>query len=122
VWTGAVFVGLVTAGFFIVSGNVSNDVPIIVVGLTWLLVMTGWALWAWQRGKREMAIGVAAGYGVLTLVSGGQCTLFVSGEVDAGVNALTGFFLYPVFLIAALIIGGIASMLSRRRDRKGDET
>lgn len=121
VWAAAVFVGLVTFGFFMMSGAVSNAVPMLVVGLILLLVIAGWAWWAWQREKRELAIGVAAGYGVLTLISGGQCTLFVSGEFEGGLNAGTGFFAYPLLLIAALIIGGIASMLSRRHDRKGGE-
>jgi hypothetical protein len=123
-WAAAVLVGLVTVGFFIVfiaSAAVSNAVPVLVGGLILLLVIAGWAWWAWRRGKRELAIGVAAGYGVLSLVSGGQCTLFVSGEFDAGLNAGTGFFAYLLLLIAALIIGGVASMLSRHRDRKGGE-
>ena len=115
-WLGATMAGLVVALIFFVHGAIR--IPTLLVGMILLLLMAGWALWAWRRGDRDLATGVAVGYALLTLISGGQCTLFVEEDIDAALGPLTGFFIYPLFLVAALITIGVVSAASRLRARK----
>ena len=120
-WVGAFLAGLVVFLIFFVQdlGPVAG-IPTFVLGVILLLLMAGWAMWAWRKGDREVATGVAVGYGVLTLISGGQCTLFVENGFEGAFSAGTGIAVYPLLLIAALIAVGIASVVRRRR-RAGEE-
>jgi hypothetical protein len=120
-WLGAFLAGLVVFLIFFVQGiGQVAGIPTFVLGVILLLLMAGWAMWAWRKGDREMATGVAVGYGVLTLISGGQCTLFVENGFEGAFSAGTGFAVYPLLLIAALIAFGIASVVRRRR-QAGEE-
>lgn len=115
---GALVVGVVTLVFFIISESFA--VPSIVLGLTLILLVAGLAWWAYQRGKREQAMGMLAGYAVLSLISGGQCTLLTSSDTLEGFGALAGFVIYPALLVLALLVGGIVTAITRARRRKED--
>ncbi len=64
------------------------------------------ALAVWMdRGlrRRAFAVGLLGGYALMTVISGGACTLFVPQPLLAGFNMVSGAFLY----VAALIIFGL---------------
>ncbi len=70
-----------------------------------LLAATG-AVAVWMdRGlrRRAFAAGVLGGYALMTVISGGACTLFVPQPLLAGFNMVSGAFLYA----GALIIFGL---------------
>lgn len=115
-WGGAVIAGVLVFAVFFVSGFVTQVIPVIAMGLVMLLVVAGGVWLAARRGEREVAIGIAVGYAVLTLISGGQCTFFVEPQEQA----LVGLVGYPALLVVALVIGGIYSLIRRRR-RTGEE-
>lgn len=115
-WGGAVIAGALVFAVFFVSGFVTQAIPVIAMGLVMLLVVAGGVWLAARRGEREVAIGIAVGYAVLTLISGGQCTFFVEPQEQA----LVGLVGYPALMLVALVIGGIYSLI-RRRQRTGEE-
>lgn len=117
VWGGALIIGLVTFGVFFVQGVLERWVPLVALGVILLLLVGLAAVWAYRRGNRELAIGMAVGYAVLSLVSSGQCTLLTQEQDD---QALVGLVTYPALLAAALLIGGIYSLI--KRVRRGKET
>jgi len=76
-------------------------------GLVFLLVVAG-VVWGLARTKwRWIGIGLAASFGLMTLLTGGVCTLF-GGNSDA---ASGGMF----FLIIAILLLLIAAVLERRQ-------
>lgn len=76
-------------------------------GLIFLLVVAG-VVWRLARTKwRWIGIGLAASFGLMTLLTGGVCTLF-GGNSDA---ASGGMF----FLIIAILLLLIAAVLERRQ-------
>lgn len=116
-WGGALIVGLVVFVVFFVQGALERLLPLVALGVI-LLLLVGLAVgWAYRRGNRELAIGMAVGYAVLSLVSSGQCTLLTQEQSD---QALMGLVTYPALLAAALLIGGIYSLI--KRVRRGKET
>lgn len=113
---GALSVGVVTIFFFIFSG--ANPVPSLVLGVILILLVAGLAWLAYRKGKRELAMGMVAGYAILSLISGGQCTLLRSAEIEGVFGASTGFFVYLALLVVAPLIGGIVAVIIRARRRK----
>lgn len=113
---GALSVGVVTFFFFIFSG--ANPVPSLVLGVILILLVAGLAWLAYRKGKRELAMGMVAGYAILSLISGGQCTLLRSAEIEGAFGASTGFFVYLALLVVAPLIGGIVAVIIRARLRK----
>ena len=71
------------------------------------------AVWM-DRGlrRRAFAAGVLGGYALMTVISGGACTLFVQPPLLAGFNIVSGAFLYVV----ALIIFGLVLLNHRLSD------
>ncbi len=60
------------------------------------------ALAVWMdRGlcPRAFAAGLLGGYALMTVISGGACTLFVPQPLLAGFNMVSGAFLYVVAII-----------------------
>jgi hypothetical protein len=117
-WLGAMAAGLGTFTFFLTSDGLSNAIPLLALALILALVIAGFAWWAYRKGQRDLAVGLAVGYGLLTMISGGECTL-LSGSGYEG--ALAGFFIYPLILVAWLLIGGITSVVRGRRRRRKEE-
>ena len=110
---GAAIAGLLA---FVVSFvAVSNPIPFLILGgvLLGLIAVLAWL--SYRRGNRWFAYGLLAGYGVLTLMSAGQCTLLLE-PTDA---ALIGFVFYPLLLVVATVAAAIASVVRSRRERKG---
>jgi len=70
------------------------------------------AMFGLAARRRDLAAGLLAGYGVMTVVSGGACTLFVPAPAQAPIGAL----LYVVALT-----GFGAGLLIRRRRPKEPE-
>ena len=104
---GMVFLGLAIFGvgnFFYVlrfAGDEDLALPALGLGLA-TLVLTGVAF-ALSRG---LALGVIAGYGVMTIVSGGACTLLRPMGEYGEEGALVGLLLYP----AAVVVFGIVAL------------
>lgn len=119
----ALGVGIVTLVFFLVGdgGMGGGALPSLVLAVILIVIVAGAAWWAYSLGRHEMALGLIVGYAVLSLISGGQCTLLVDDDLDTPLNALTGLVGYLGLLILALLIGGIYTAVTRRRDR-GEET
>ena len=109
---GAAIAGLLSLVASIVAGG--NPINFLIFGgiLLGLIVVFAWLLF--RRGNRWFAYGLLAGYGVLTLMSAGQCTLLF--EPDAG--SVVGFFLYPLLLVIGTLAAAIASVVRSRRERK----
>ena len=68
---------------------------------------------SFAAGFRSFALGLVAGYAVMTIVSGGACTLRFTdplNEDDGG--TFLGFFVYPVFVF---VFGIVAAVVHARR-------
>ncbi len=66
---------------------------------------------AHRAGKRALAVGLVGGYGVMTLVTGGQCTFFFpSGGLVGGLIYLFATILWG----AALVVATLVSVVRRR--------
>jgi hypothetical protein len=104
VLAGAATLGIVNLGMFALSGNLGfplylATVPAVVV----LAVLT--------RKRRDFVTGVVVGFGVLTLISLGACT--ITGDTDPPTQVFTGYIGYPALLgLAALVV--LVTWLARR--------
>lgn len=118
----ALGVGIVTLVFFLMGdGGMGGALPSLALGVILIVIVAGAAWWAYSVGRHEMALGLIVGYAVLSLISGGQCTLLVDDDLETPLNALTGLVGYLGLLILTLLIGGIYTAVTRSRDR-GEET
>jgi hypothetical protein len=72
--------------------------------IAFALVVIGLAaLLAFVFQQRGVAIGVLAGYAILSLISGGACTLIdTSGDAIGGL--ILGFFGYPLLMVGLAIV------------------
>ena len=73
----------------------------VALGFAAVVALVAWA--AYRAGARAFALGLAGGYGVLTLVTAGQCTLFRPTD-----NGLMGGIAY----IAAMALGFVALVIA----------
>lgn len=117
VWFGGLLVGVVTLAFFAGTNMATLPTWLGAVILLFVLIMAAWL--AFLRGERELALGAISGYAILSLISGGQCTLLTS-EASSGVGAAQGLFLYPLLLLAGLIAIGVAGLVRKRHERKDE--
>ena len=62
--------------------------------------------------RRAFAAGLLGGYALMTVISGGACTLFVPQPLLAAFNSVSGAFLYG----AAIIIFGLVLLNHRLSD------
>ncbi len=70
------------------------------------------AAWAYfGRARPGFAAGLVGGYALMTIISGGTCTLFVSQPMIGTFNVISGFFLYA----GAMAVFGLV-LLSRNLD------
>ena len=65
---------------------------------------------------RSLSLGVAAGYVIMTIVSGGECTWSFGDPLNEGQGAFVGLLLYP---IAVLIVGIVATVISFKNRNRG---
>ena len=115
VWLGALLAGVVTLAVFAGTNMAAVPTWLGAVILLFVLIMAVW--FAFLRGERELALGAISGYAVLSLISGGQCTL-LTVESSTGIGAAQGLFLYPLLLLAGRIAIGVAGSVRKRRERK----
>ena len=104
---GAIFVALVLYGvgnFFYVSAVIdSPDYTGPALGLALITLIAAVLSFAASRG---FALGLIAGYGLMTITSGGACTLLRPiGDYGEG-GALVGLAVYPI----AVLLFGIAAL------------
>ena len=69
---------------------------------------------SFAAGFRSFALGLLAGYGVMTIVSGGACTLTFADPLNEGGGALVGVVVYPVFVF---VFGIVAAVVHARRQK-----
>jgi hypothetical protein len=116
VWLGVVFFGV---GNFTLLFFLLDVYPISIMwGLGYALLVAGFAALLYFVARlRGFAVGIVAGFVLMTLVSGGACTLFT----DDPYFGLEGeaIVLYPL----AVVIGGIAvavhAVIQGVRSRRG---
>ena len=77
-----------------------------------VIALAAWAYFGW--GRPGFAAGLLGGYALMTIISGGTCTLFVSNSLDSRFNVITGLLLY----IGAVVIFGLV-LLIRRLSQSG---
>ncbi len=71
------------------------------------------AAWSYRRLDRHaLAAGLLGGYALMSIISGGTCTLFVGQPQPTTSNVLRGAFLY----VAAIIIFGLVLLNHRLSD------
>ena len=81
-------------------------------GAALVVAIGGVAAWAYfGLAWPGFAAGLVGGYALMTIISGGTCTLFVSQPVIGTFNVFSGFFLYA----GAMAIFGLV-LLSRNLD------
>ena len=77
-----------------------------------VIALAAWAYWGWDRPG--FAAGLLGGYALMTIISGGTCTLFVRDALVPRFNIITG----PLLYIGAVMIIGLVLLL-RRLSRSG---
>ncbi len=119
-WLGAVLAGVGAIAFLALGNNLlGSSGNQILVAVALLAVIAIGAYLAYRNGRRELAIGLAGGYGLLSLVSAGECTLWIEDAEGAG--AVAGFFIYSLLLAVGLIAGAIASAVRRGGNKGGQD-
>lgn len=64
---------------------------------------------------RSLALGVAAGYVVMTIVSAGECTWGFGDPLDEGQGAFWALLLYPAALVIVGVVAIVVAVKNRRR-------
>lgn len=112
VWGGACVAGLVVfVVFAFVAMSSMGDMAVVITAFILAGIIAAVAGLAYARGRREFAIGVVAGYGILSLLSGGACTITFGGDPS---RIVSGLFGYVLFLIVLLVAVGIVAGLRKR--------
>jgi hypothetical protein len=122
VWGGAtlVLIGSVLVATLVGPGLLDNSRSTIenpggrlavAVGLAAVVALAAWA--AYRAGARAFALGLAGGYGVLTLVTAGQCTLFRPTD-----NGLLGGIAYIAAMVLGFVTLVIATIVNSLQSRK----
>jgi hypothetical protein len=113
-WRGALITGLITLLVWTVRGDLARSRAGTVGLAIALAAVLLWLAWlALRRGRTDRAVGILGGYGALTLISGGTCTItFDDGRIDP---LVAGLFGYVAFLVVSLVIALI--LTGRRRER-----
>ena len=97
--------------FFAAIESTSNTSGgLILIGLTVALAAVLFAV------HRSLSLGVAAGYVIMTIVSGGECTWSFDDPLNDGEGVFVGLLLYP---IAVLIVGIVAIVISVKNRNRG---
>jgi hypothetical protein len=87
------------------AGNFSSPIT----GVLFALLIACLAYLFHRKGMPWQGAGLGVGFAVMTLVTGGTCTLFTGTEWGE-----VGGVLYLMVAIVALIIAGIANAVARR--------
>ena len=117
-WLTMVVFGVVN---FLVIIGISSVVVGIIAGLVYLAVIAALAALIYKGfGWRYVALGLLAGYLLMTLCSAGVCTLInpnggIIGNADNG--AVAGFFIYPAALFIFFVALVIASIVAEARNK-----
>ena len=77
-----------------------------------VIALAAWAYFGW--GRPGFAAGLLGGYALMTIISGGTCTLFVRNSLISGFSIITG----PLLYIGAVVIFGFV-LLIRRLSQSG---
>ncbi len=105
---GAATVGPMSFGAIIILGNLNRpllSVLVLALGTLALAAIT-------FKSARPFSLGVLGGYGLLTLVSGGDCTVDFTGD---GYGAIAALVAYPALLMLAVGAAAVALFVARRR-------
>ena len=106
---GMVLFGIIDFGMFMAFVDQGDGIGwIVALAVTGLL---GGLLLAF--GRHSFAYGVFAGYVVMTIVSGGVCTITFADPLDEGAGAFTGLILYPIIVVGMIIIAIVAGRTGR---------
>lgn len=105
---GAAAVAPLSFGAFILLGNLERPVLSVVLMAAATLLLAGLTF----KKARPFSLGVIGGYTLLTLVSGGACTI---GFAGSGEGALAAFFIYPTLIGLALIAATVIVIVQSRR-------
>ncbi len=113
-WLGALVAGILGFAVFVAGSflPLGPGFPVVILGIVFALAVVGLGYWLHRGANTELALGLVGGYAVLSLISGGECTMFVTGQ-SGEVGVLAGFFLYPLGLALALIVGAIVYAVTR---------
>ena len=102
---------------FVVAASAAPD-DLFTVGLAFLALVVGLAAVAFFLLRwRAFAIGLVAGYALLSLLSGGVCTLLnaETDSIEGGYLALFGAVAYVLALGLAVLVLGIVSIVAAAR-------
>jgi hypothetical protein len=103
---GAATLGIVNLGMFALSGNLGFPLYLATIPAVVLLALL-------TRKRRDFMTGVVAGFGVLTLISLGTCT--ITGDTDPPGPPFTGYVGYPALLGLAALVVLIVWLVGRNR-------
>ena len=118
-WLGILAFGLLDLPFIFLADSITSSLDTSSRTLTQLIVFTlsvalVAALCWFVLGWRRFTAGFLAGYVLMTIVSGGACTLLVQGGgFESGL--ITGLLLYPLAVLLFGIGLAIAALVGRRR-------
>jgi hypothetical protein len=118
-WLGILAFGLLNLPLILLSDNIVSMLGTSSRELTQAVVFTLSvaaiaALAGLVLGWRRLAAGFLAGYVLMTIVSGGACTLLVQGGGFEG-GLIYGLLLYPLAVLLFGIGLGIAALVAGRR-------
>jgi hypothetical protein len=118
-WLGILAFGVLNLPLILLADNIGSSLDTSSRTLTQALIFTfSVAAIAAVAGLvlrwRRITAGFLLGYVLMTIVSGGACTLLVQGGSFEG-GLLAGFFLYPLAVVLLAIGLGIAGLINSRR-------
>jgi hypothetical protein len=94
--------------------NLFRSFASIVAGVVFAAVMAGLAVFLYRLGERWLALGIGLGFAVMTVVTGGVCTLFSSNS-SRTYGAVAYFYLATGALVAAGIARGVVAFKRRAK-------
>lgn len=110
-WLGLLLFGGIDFAVFLYLLDSGTAAALILIGI--VVFIAGLSFVA---GLRSFAAGVAGGYVLMTVVSGGACTLMFTDPLVEG-DPLIGLFLYGL-AIAVFGVAAVVYLVSRARSRR----
>ena len=99
---GIILFGVIDFGLYMALAEQENGWIVVAAAV---VILAGFLL---AFGHRSFAFGVLAGYVIMTIVSGGACTITFADPLNEGGGAFVALLLYPAVVVVGIIVAAVA--------------